>query len=176
VLLIGVLLLLAGGCCKGEPKAWNIHVSLDQDTWQRAYAGQQVPPYRFEVDLIGVSASEKAQLENYPVGSYFTPGDQRRLDADRVTLSWDPGQSQPKTLPKAHEAWARWKGATHLVVMANLQGVQVAPGAADPRRVVLPLACDAWEAVKETVEIVVKSSTIVNATEPKTPSKPWLGG
>lgn len=173
---LGVLVLgLVTGCCGPAPKAWNVTVSLDEESW--AAAGGGVIP-SLEVDLVGINPTEKPNWEGYPVSKYFSPGNALRRDADRVTKTFTNEDRQAKTLTKKDPTWnTQWlskkgkgKGAEWLVVLVNLPSTGAEGGGKDPRMLILPLACNQWKKGEKSLDIKVKSSMVI-CTTPLRPKK-----
>ena len=141
VLLTGCLF---GG---GSPRAWN--VSLVKKT-----------PATITVDLIGVSKSDKSDWAGYDLNKYWSPGDFRRKEADKVTFE-NLEEGVPVTLSIKDPQWDKWfsHGATELLVIAYLPG-NWPGGADDPRRKFLPLSRKDWDAKKNTLEIEIQNTRI----------------
>lgn len=147
--LLSVTLLVAGcGTSQPKPVAWNISVTK---------------PAPIEVDLVAVTAREKSRFEGYALDKYWSPNDEERKSADKVT-------SQPTeswTITKKDPKWKSWLGrrVVGLFVIANLPGNF--EGGADPRREYLPLDKNHWDAKKQTLEIEVKENRILILTPEK---------
>lgn len=167
-------LIFAMTGCKA-PKRFDVSVSLDAKSWEKAY-GPILPS--LEVDLVGINNSEKGNWENYSVNKYFSPGDSLRSDADRVTLTFTNEDRETKLLARKDPAWDRWigkllsrqkhKDAKWLFVIANIPGIaQDLPGSQDPRRLILPLALKAWPVTTKRIEVELKSSGITSNPSPK---------
>lgn len=165
-----------GGILPGSPKPFEVKITIDRESWSRAYGGM-LPS--LEVDLVGVNAGEKAAWENYPVSKYFTPNDPWRRDADRATKTFASNDRDDKVLSRYDPNWGEWigrsfgsgqsgKGAQWLFVIANIPGVtEDLPGAQDPRRIILPLKGSDWPFRTSEIEIVIKSSMAVCTTPTK---------
>jgi hypothetical protein len=136
---LALLCLFATGCASA-PK-WN--VSITKKT-----------PSTISVDLIGVSDADKSTWGAYATEKYWQPGDIRRSQADKLSISSDLlKKDQPYVIPKDDPAWQRWynNGATDLLVLADLHARFDA--AADPQKKFLPLATKHWKAKGNTLEI-----------------------
>jgi len=129
-----------------QPTAWDLVVNKNT-------------PASIEVDLIGVSDIEKPAWEGYDVDRYWTPGDSRRANADKLTMNLPSGQ--PWIVSKNDPHWQQWldHGATELLVMANLPG-RFAPGPTDPRRVFIPLDREHWNTKSGRLEIEVQDTIV----------------
>lgn len=148
--------VLAVGCASSHPrpKAWNISIN------KTTYASIQV-------DLIGVTESEKPYWEGYNIDKYWSDGDLRRKNAQPLTQVLKMGQ--PWVVSVSNSKWQEWlnRGATELLVVANLPG-HFDAGPADPRRLFLPLDKHAWNAKNGTLEIEIQDTMILVLT----PTKP----
>lgn len=139
---VAAALLLAAGCSG----TWRGEVLVVLDPALRDAAGRWPT---LEVDLVGGAAADAARWQAVPVEAYFEPGSQARSGAPRVTL-WFDGDHPAGTLSEQDPIWELWtrQGADTLVVFANLlageRGSQApgAPGPADGRRLLVPLAKD----------------------------------
>src|SRR6266436_1387999 len=121
-----------GGKATVKPRPWNISIT-------------KKTPATIEVDLIGVTELEKAAWEGYPIDEYWKPGDLRRANADKLSLTnlvmnkaWDIREADPQ--------WKKWlsRGVTSVLIIAHLPGT-FPPGPADPRRVFVSLDKRAWK-------------------------------
>ena len=128
-IMAGVVAWLAVGCAGVH--SWNVVVN-------------KTTPASIEVDLVGVAPLDKPAWEGYSVDQYFAPGDPRRQNANRLTQTLQLGR--PWVVSLDDPQWKAWlgRGAAELLVIANLPG-RFEPGAADPRRVFIPLSKNAWE-------------------------------
>lgn len=148
-LLLATSLLIAGcGTSQPKPVAWNITITK---------------PAPIEVDLVAVTAREKPRYESYPLDKYWSPSDEERKSADKLTSpptdTWTISKKDPK--------WKVWmsRRVIGLYVIANLPGNF--ESGADPRREYLPLDKHHWEARKQTLEIEVKENRILIRTPEK---------
>jgi hypothetical protein len=150
--MVVAVALLAVGCASIQ--RWNVIVN-------------KTTPASIEVDLIGVALLEKPAWEGYSIDKYFTRGDPRRKNADRLTQTLQIGQ--PWVVSMDDPKWSAWlgRGATELLVIANLPG-RFEPGSADPRRVFVPLNKKAWRPrIKNALDIEVQESVILVLTPQK---------
>jgi hypothetical protein len=149
--------------CSSAPR-YNVDVALDREAWQAARGDDM---YDVEVDLVAVNESEKPLWENYDIGKYFQANNTFRQDADRHTMTFTADDPQPKRLSKNNPIWReKWnpKDPTHLVVVANLRDAEPLPGGVDPRRIIIPLDPEYWQADDDTLEVKVRSSSVINTT------------
>jgi hypothetical protein len=147
--LLGMLAFIPIGCQGVKP--WDLVIN-------------KTTPASIEVDLIGINEIVKPAWEGYDVDQYWTPGDSRRANAEKLTMNLPTGQ--PWIVRKDDPHWRSWidHGATELLIMANLPG-HFAPGPTDPRRIFLPLDKHRWKAKGDTLEIEVQD-TIVRPITP----------
>lgn len=140
--------LLLAGCGTSQPKpvAWNITLTK---------------PAPIEVDLVAVTAREKPRFAEYALDKYWSPNDDERKSADKLTSEptekWVINKKDPK--------WKAWLGrrVVGLFVIANLPGNF--EGGTDPRREYLPLDKHHWDPItKQTLEIEVKENRILILT------------
>ena len=136
------------GCGSTRPRPWNISIS------KATYAS-------IEVDLIGVTESEKPYWQGYDIDKYWHDGDLRRKNANKITKILKMGQ--PWMVSIDDPKWQEWinRGATELLIIANLPGhFDAGPG--DPRRLFLPLNKGAYHDVKnDTLEIEIQDTLIL---------------
>jgi hypothetical protein len=154
VLLLAVALsLLLAGCQTTRPSATAWDVVITKTT-----------PASIEVDLIGISDIERPAWEGYDLDQYWSSGDSRRANAEKLSKSLPA--NQPWVISRNDPEWQKWfsHGATELLVLANLPG-HFAPGPTDPRRIFLPLAKDHWQTKGGKLEIEVQD-TIVRPLTP----------
>jgi len=157
------LALLLTGCqsCKpGKPGPigkYSIDVALDESLKSASVI----------VDLVGVNPSSLPRWEGYDMGRYWKEGDSMRRDADKVVLNFVSGQALSHSLPVADKQWDKWKskGVTHVLVLADLPGSNVAkPGAQDARRQILSLDQCNWPDKTTGLKVLVQRSGIVVLT------------
>lgn len=144
-LLMITVALCAAGCSSTKPVAWNIVITK---------------PAPIEVDLVAVTAREKPRFETYPLDKYWSPNDDERKTADKIT-------SEPTDtwkVSKKDKKWEPWlnRRVIGLFVIANLPGnFDASP---DPRREYLPIDKKHWDAQDQTLEIEVKENRIIIRT------------
>jgi hypothetical protein len=142
----------------GKTKAWTLKLT-------------KATPATIEVDLVGVAPLDRASLESYPVDKYFSPNDPRRagLQVGRDRLSKVLlSQNEPWIIDRKDEIWATWRsrGVTEVLVLARLPG-KFDTGAADPRRLFIPLDPKKWDAKDQTIEIELQDTLIRPMTRQK---------
>jgi hypothetical protein len=160
-LLLITFAFAVAGChttSKPSPRPWNLSIN-------------KTTPASIEVDLIGVNQFEKPEWEGYDIDSYWKPGDSRRANADKLTMSLDKGQ--PWTIARDNPQWRAWldHGATDLLLMAHLPGRpgrDFPAGTSDPRRKFIALDKHAWEG--DTLQIEIQD-TLVRMLTPQKPRK-----
>jgi hypothetical protein len=153
--LLMAIALMGVGCFGGskiKPKAWNVRI-VKTNT-----------PASIEVDVIGIREEEKPEWEGYSIDKYWTPGDQKRADADKWTRSLEMGKYE--TLDSKDLRWKNWlgRGVNHLLIIARLPGSHP-PGLADPRRKIISLDKRRWKG--KTLEFQVRATEIRFLTLPK---------
>ncbi len=157
IALISILAVCLSGCasCKpnepGKPQAYEVKVNLDPSLLQASVV----------VDVVGVNSGNLPRWENYSMSNYWKAGDALRSGADKVTLSFVSGNSPTNGLARSDPKWTSWlaKGATHLLVLADLPGAPAdKPGTQDARRQILPLGRCAWPNKTKTLTIQVHQS------------------
>jgi len=150
-MLITVLALFACGCQTG-PQPWNLSI-------------KKTTPSSIQVDLIGVPESDKPSWEGYDMTKYWSDGDLRRSEADKLTQTMQMGH--PWIISLDDPKWNEWldRGASELMIIANLPGT-LPSGSADPRRLFIPLDKHAWKAKNGTLEFEVQD-TIIQVLTPR---------
>jgi len=145
---------LLTGCGTPGAKPWNLSINKTTSA-------------SIQVDLIGITEAEKPYWEGYNLDKYWSDGDLRRQNAHPLTQVLKMGQ--PWVVPATDPRWQEWlnRGATELLIVANLPG-HFDAGPADPRRLFLPLTKGVWQAKNDTLEIEVQDTLIVV----NTPQKP----
>jgi hypothetical protein len=158
--IVGLMAALLSGCnsCKpGQPGPigkYTIDVSLDESLKSSSVI----------VDLVGVNPSSLPRWEAYDMGKYWSAGDPMRRDADKVILNFVSGQTLTNSLARTDAQWDKWRGKimTHVLVLADLPGVQASkPGAQDARRQILPLDQCTWPKKTTTLKVLVQRSGMV---------------
>lgn len=146
-----VVMSLAG--CSTGPSAWNIKIT-------------QVTPGSIQVDLVGISQSEKPKWEAYNMNDYWNnENDPRRRDALKLTQFLQ--LNKPWIVSRDNPIWQKWfsHGDTELALIANLPG-NFPTGPGDPRLNFIPLDAGSWKAKKHTLVFEVQD-TIVNPITPE---------
>lgn len=169
VVVLAALVAYAGflGGCSNKAKMgkYNIQVSLDPTL----VSSSAVPS--IEVDIIGVSPTRAAVWDAQSLNNYFAAANMERQAADRHTMTFGAGATAPQTLARNNAIWDKWlgSGATQVYILASLPGISTdAPGASDPRRLILPLDTRRWER-GQTIEIEVQRNALVPRTAMKPP-------
>jgi len=146
LLVIGTFALafLAGGCAPGP---FNVEVSLDEkDTGLRDKTGTVKT---IEVNLIAINDSELERWEQMSVNSFWEVNSPIRASAKKYVMTFGQERPSKQTLLETDAIWKKWideRGARYLVVLGYLPWIQNdQPGAADPRRLILPLERGKWE-------------------------------
>lgn len=149
-ILLAAIALGEAGCSstpKAKPVAWR--VSIAKET-----------PASIEVDLVGVSPSDKPYWQNnVKPDDYWKAGNSVRKGAQKVSTIF---QDSPTWVLQAEDPiWAKWfsYGATELMVIANLPG-KYDNGPYDRRRVFLPLDKKVWAAKDRTLRIQIQDEFI----------------
>ena len=150
---LALLALVLGGCTSApQPKAYSIHVTLDD-----ALVGTSV-----QVDVVGVNTlADLPKWQSYSVTEYWQPQNAFRRDAHKYSMQF--GRETPKslTLASTDPIWADWlrTGSMNVVLIADLPGAAAdQAGNADPRRLILPLDAAAWGSDVKQIEILVQES------------------
>lgn len=146
-LWLGIVAIAVAGCQSTSPKPRTLDLIINKTT-----------PASIRVDLICVTEMEQHAWEGYDVDQYWTEGDSRRANADKLTVNLPTGQ--PWVLRRDDPQWQHWisSGATTLLIMADLPGV-FTPGPTDPRRTFVPLI-KVWDAKSPTLEIEVQDTIV----------------
>jgi hypothetical protein len=150
---LGAIAALSLTGCSTGPTAWNIKIT-------------QITPGSIQVDLVGITESEKPKWEAYSMDSYWNnENDPRRMNALKLTHFLQ--LNKPWVVPKDDPIWQKWfsHGDTQLAIIANLPG-NFPAGAGDPRLSFIPLNKGAWDAKKHTLSFEVQD-TIVNPVTPQ---------
>jgi hypothetical protein len=156
--VLAAVSLLAVGCGilgKSKPAAWTVSITKKTQA-------------SIEIDVIGVTESEKPSWAGYNIDKYWAPGDPRRKGADKDKLTQTLEFEKAWRIEKKDSKWSHWfdRGATELLIIANLPG-KFEPGPTDPRRMFLPLNKKSWDAKKSTLEIEVQDTLIKVLTRQK---------
>ena len=158
---LAVVAVACAGCCQG-PK--DIVVKEDRSlsdagTWAVV-----------EVHLVGVNKAELPRWQGMSLSNYWGPSGEGRTPNEQYTKIVRLGAgSTTVTIGTKDEIWKRWTsaGKTDLVVLADLRGVRES-GAADPRRLVVPLKCGRYASSVRQITINVER----NGVQLETPLEP----
>ncbi|MGH7980353.1 MAG: hypothetical protein ACREE6_13340, partial [Limisphaerales bacterium] len=94
LLSVSVLAILSLGGCSTGPSAWNIKIT-------------QVTPGSIQVDLVGITESEKPKWEAYSMDSYWNDeNDPRRMNALKLTHFLE--LNKPWVVSKDNPIWQKW--------------------------------------------------------------------
>jgi hypothetical protein len=148
-MLLGLLAATTFGCRSIKPVAW--HVNLNKVTIASV-----------EVDVIGISPSEKPYWQSAKVDDYWQPGSSLRKDVANRRVSSDFRSGATWTLEQTNSIWQTWfnDGATELMIIARLPGSSFDNGPYDRRRIFVPLGKDLWKAKNRTLQIEVQDEFI----------------
>ncbi len=153
--LLALLLLVAlavSGCSSTKPKPvrWTLNIT-------------KVTPASIEVDLVGLTESEVELWENTDLDKYWSPGNRIRQNADKLSVKLD--MNKPEKVDQTDAKWDSWlaRGATRLLIIANLPG-RFDAGKADRRRRIIPLDKKAWKSKDNTLEFKVNDTDIIVMT------------
>jgi hypothetical protein len=156
-----VLLAGCSSCKPGKPGPigkYNVEIVLDDSLKSSSVV----------VDLVGVGVGNLSRWQSYDMSQYWSPRDPLRTDAQKVTMNFISGKSLTNSLSITNAVWDKWKarGATHLVVLADLPsvGLRSQQGNEDARRLVLPLDECSWPNKTKTLSVLVQRSGIVTVT------------
>ncbi|HEX4263451.1 MAG TPA: hypothetical protein VH597_03855 [Verrucomicrobiae bacterium] len=141
---------LATGGCKSAPKPVPWNVSITKTT-----------PASIEVDLVGVTESEKHFIDGLSMDSYW-PNSPVRRDAEKNMMTKILKTNEPWLITRDDPHWEKWtkRGVTTLYVVANL------PVPNGLWKVALPLDKKSWDAKNHTLEIEIQNTLIrVNTPE-----------
>lgn len=162
---IGVLGSSVMGGCESDSAStgrYHVEVSLSPELVDR--------PPALLVDIVAAGGAQSDALAGYDPRAWFSGGDSRRAIADRITLTFGPGDTQPKAIRTddggaGEHAWKAWAdaGADTLFVFVNL------PKDGAVRRLDLPLDTSRWN--DDTIRIQVRERGVVctNGPGPKVP-------
>jgi hypothetical protein len=155
LLALGALVILSLTGCSTGPSAWNLEI--------RKTTGSSI-----QVDLVGVTESEKPKWQNYSMDNYWNnENDPRRAGALKLTHFFE--SKQPWIVSKDDPIWQKWftQGDTELAIIANLPGANFPSGEGDPRLNFFPLNSGSWKAKKHTLVFEVQDTIV----KPVTPQK-----
>jgi hypothetical protein len=152
LIALGFSALFLAGCSTG-PSPWNVKIT-------------QITPGSIQVDLVGITESEKPKWEAYSMDNYWNnENDLRRKNAVKLTQFLE--LDKPWEVSINDPVWQKWfaRGDTELAIIANLPGSFPA-GAGDPRLNFYSLNKHCWNARKHTLVFEVQD-TIVNPVTPQ---------
>lgn len=171
-LMLAVFAFMAVGCC--PVTKLSLTVQLDDALRQKlADAGNR----QMQVDIVGISPSERQRWTDYSMTKYWTADDALRASVkdSRVTLTFDPRDNKPQAVPASDPHWTQWmagandKDAPRLFILAQLPGTWSSSddkqGNEDVRRLILPLGSCRWNSTNVTV--TVTSTGITTNPSPK---------
>lgn len=140
--------------CSQTPRMGTYNVTVTSSEQLRDPASGKM--ISVEVDIVGVSETERAQWSDKPLSEYFTPGDSLRQYADKHTMGFTNETPQPRTLSAGDPIWGKWSSSSahDLFILANLPGMADQPGDRDGRRLILPLDKARWNDKVIKVEIM----------------------
>ena len=147
ILGFGMLGLLAG--CSTGPKAvaWNLNIN-------------KVTPASIEVDIVGISPSEKPYWMNaVKPDTYWKPNDSIRKGVKKISTNFSAGRTFDLQL--TNPIWTQWfgYGTTELMIIANLPGTYD-NGPYDRRRIFVPLNKNLWDSKDETIRLEIQDEFI----------------
>lgn len=160
-LVLAAALFLVG--CPTVPRVVHLQPEFRAEV-ASAYHGATI-----SVDLVGVNNSELAVWKAKPVDDYFAPGNVFRDSAQKVTLNFGGGGETTQRVSPSHPVWQDWraKGATQVIVIADLPGYTLPIGGVDIRRQMIPLESTNWERSPEEVVIQITPTGIILVPAPK---------
>lgn len=157
------------GCGSSGMGRYDVNVALDP----AVATAQSVPT--IAVNIFGANSVEEARWASESMTNYWMPGGQLRQEfAGQIKeFNFGPGATQAQTLSRNDPIWETWQkhGAQTLFIVANLPGGhEDKPGAADSRRLILPLAKDRWQS-GQAIQITVQRGRIRADTQPLPPKQ-----
>lgn len=145
--------------CKSTPKPKPV-------TWKVEITKQT--PASIEVDVVGVSPSEKPYWQNNVRPDDYWKNGPVRQAAQKLSTTFQEGNTF--TIQTTDPIWKQWfgYGATELMIMANLPG-KYDNGPYDRRRLFVTLDKKAWESKDKTLKIQILDEFIRVLTPPRQP-------
>lgn len=147
--------MVGAGCSSVRP--YPVRVTIDERIQNRSV----------QVDIVAVSEADYQTWEGYSMSQYWRYGDPWRRDADKFVMRFGQDTPSQQTLAIDDPIWERWlkKGGTRLLVLGDLpEVIDDRSGAADPRRLVLPLMSGAWDSPrpgrKNPVDVRIESGNL----------------
>ena len=153
-LLLFALLLIAPGCSllggKGtKPVAWTIKITKSTAA-------------SVEVDLVGISPSEDGYWRrSVKPDDYWNPNKPIQKQAASRMKSTRFEEGPTFVLKNDDPIWNKWLsyGATELLIMASLPN-KYSNDESDPRRQIVSIAKNAWQAKDKTLEVEILDGQI----------------
>ena len=154
-LFILPLFILLGGCETTQlPDPYDYRLEL----------GSDLQGASIQVDMIGVPAAELERWRNKSITAYWEPGDADRMAAPKKTVVFSKDTESSQMLLSTDRVWQTWiqnENATSIVILADLPGIRKdAPGNADSRRIILPLAAAAWDERPQLITLRITGTGI----------------
>ena len=150
-----IVLVVAVGCNSVRP--YPVRVTIDDRIQNRSV----------QVDIVAVSEADYQTWEGYSMSQYWRYGDPWRRDAEKFVMRFGQDSQGQQTLAIDDPIWKRWlaKGGTRLLILGDLpEVIEDKPGAADPRRLVVPLHSGAWAkpipGKRRAIEIRIESGNL----------------
>jgi len=157
--LLAALSLISAGChtAPPPPAAWNLRVT-------------KVTEASIDVDIVGVQASDKGQLENMKPDDWWAspPNDLTRKGYKDMMLTTNFQGGKTWVVNKEDPIWSKWfgLGVKEIMVIANLPRVHDNT-TTDPRRKFLNLTKGDWKgATNQTIEISAQDDRVRVITAP----------
>ena len=165
VVLVGCGL---GGCAKPTLKVANVTFTADPSLKD---PNGKLP--LVEVAVIGASANDAREWNEYKVDSFFSGNDPRRAAAMPYTknLVFTNDSPGPKTIAANDEIWKVWRdrGATRLFIFANSKNLSAGTGGLELRRKELPFTTDRWKTNQIDISITSGGVVVNSKMEPIDP-------
>ncbi len=135
--------------------AWNLKI-------------KKSTPASVEVDILGISSSEDSYWRrSVKPDDYWNPNKPIRKQAQARAKSTRFENDSVYLLKMDDPIWTQWRGygSSELLIMANLPGTY-SNDESDPRRAILSLGKNAWQAKDKTIELEVLDGQIRVLTPP----------
>jgi len=163
-LAVMCLVGLVGGC-----EHFNVIVMLDaNDTGLKDDTGALKST---QVDIVAVSRTEFPRWEKMSMSEYWEPGCPIPKSAIRHVMTFGEKLPIEQVLRKSDPIWKKWdeRNAEYFLILTNLPGIKDEPGAADPRRLILPYDPGKWEKRywgNDTIKIELRSGGLISLRQP----------
>ncbi len=159
-------LVTLGGCSSGSGGSTAVYVFIDPQIEESfGYAPS------LEVDVVGISDSDKQRLEKYNIDRYFSGNDRMRTSLKPVTFKFSDDDMVPKAVNSKHRCWDEWgeKILTNIAVLVNLPLVEEdAKGTPeDPRRLVVPMTEGMFNSRPDRYFMVTEGGIVQLSDRPK---------